>query len=80
MAKRVRIVTAREIKGRKTLGNKVYEYIYYTLPLNLYVRKNVIERWGTEFIVESDPDRGIVVIKPKRLAEQEGYKIEEESK
>jgi hypothetical protein len=77
VSKRVRVVSAREIKGRKVIGEKVYEYVYYTLPLNLYVRKNVIEKWGKEFVVESDPDNGIVVIKPKKLAEQEGLKIEE---
>jgi len=76
MPKRVRVVSAREIKGRKVIGEKVYEYVYYTLPLNRCVRRNVIERWGREFIVESDPDNGIVVIKPKKLAEQEAAKAE----
>jgi hypothetical protein len=72
MAKKVRTVKAREIRGRKVLKGKVYEYTYYTLPLNIYIRKSVIEKWGPEFVVETDPDQGIVVVKPKKLAEGEG--------
>jgi hypothetical protein len=68
---RIREVTVREIKGRKTLGGKTYEYVYYTLPLNLYIRKHIVEKWGKEFIVERDDDKGIIIIKPKKLAEEE---------
>ncbi len=67
---RIREVTVREIKGRKTLGGKTYEYVYYTLPLNLYIRKHIVEKWGKEFIVERDDDKGIIIIKPKKLAEE----------
>ncbi len=71
MPGKVRTVRVREIRGRKVLKGKVYEYTYYTLPLNIYVRKSVVERWGPEFVVESDPDKGIVIVKPKKLAENE---------
>ena len=68
---RVREVRVREIRGKKMLGDKTYEYVYYTLPLNLYIRKHVVEKWGTEFIIERDDDKGIIIIKPKKLAEAE---------
>ncbi len=71
MPMKTRTVRVREIRGKKTLKGRTYEYVYYTLPLNIYVRKNVIEKWGPEFVVESDPDKGIVIIYPKALNRQE---------
>jgi len=62
----VRSAVARKVIGKKVVKNKVYTYTYYTLPLNLYLPKSVIERWGTEFIIERDDERGIITIKPKK--------------
>ncbi|ESQ22923.1 MAG: hypothetical protein MGAcid_07420 [uncultured Acidilobus sp. MG] len=66
---KVRHVKAREIKGRKEVGSKVYEYEYFTLPLNLYVKKHVIERWGSEFTIEVDEDTGVICVKPKSIGD-----------
>ena len=62
-------MVARKIKGKKEVDGKVYEYEYYTLPLNLYVKKHVIDRWGDNFIVEVDEDTGVVCIKPKEVGD-----------
>ncbi len=65
MAITSREVVVRKIIGRKTVKDKTYTYTYYTLPLNLYIPKSVVDKYGTEFIVEKDFDRGVITIKPK---------------
>ncbi len=60
-----RIVEARRIVGKKTVNGKVYEYDYYTLPLNLYIPKSVIERYGTRFVVRFDEVSGTITILPQ---------------
>ncbi len=60
-----RSVTVRKVVGRKVVKDKVYTYTYYTLPLNLYIPKNVVEKWGTEFIIERDNEKGVILIRPK---------------
>ena len=67
-----RLAVARKIIGRKKVKDKIYTYEYYTLPLNLYLPKSMVEKWGTEFIVERDDERGIITIKPKKLEESKG--------
>ncbi|MGC9071680.1 MAG: hypothetical protein ACP5HK_03160 [Acidilobus sp.] len=66
---KVRHVKVREIKGKKEVGSKIYEYEYYTLPINLYVKKHVVEKWGGEFTIEVDEDTGVVCIKPKSIGD-----------
>lgn len=61
-----RTASARKIIGRKVVKGKVYTYEYYTLPLNLYIPKNMIEKWGTEFIVERDEEAGKITIIAKK--------------
>jgi hypothetical protein len=61
-----RDVTVRKVVGRKTVKDKVYTYTYYTLPLNLYIPKNVVEKWGTEFVIEKDDEKGTIIIRPKK--------------
>jgi len=61
-----RDVTVRKVVGRKTVKDKVYIYTYYTLPLNLYIPKNVVEKWGTEFVIEKDDEKGTIIIRPKK--------------
>jgi hypothetical protein len=61
-----RDVTVRKVVGRKIVKDKVYTYTYYTLPLNLYIPKNVIEKWGTEFVIEKDDEKGTIIIRPKK--------------
>jgi hypothetical protein len=39
------------------------------LPLNLYVKKHVIERWGNEFTIEVDEDTGVICVKPKSIGD-----------
>jgi len=40
--------------------------------LNLYVPRNIVERYGYEFVVIRDEDKGIITIMPKKLAEEQG--------
>ena len=57
----------KKISGRKVVRGKTYTYEYYTLPLNLYIPKSMVERWGEEYIVERDIEKGVVLIKSKKL-------------
>ncbi|MEM2157412.1 MAG: hypothetical protein QXO72_00130 [Sulfolobales archaeon] len=61
-----RDVTIRKVVGKKTVKDKVYTYTYYTLPLNLYIPKSVVDKYGTEFVVEKDDEKGTIVIRPKK--------------
>ena len=63
---RVREVKAKEMIGRKIVRGKEYVYKYYTLPLNLYLPKGMVERYGTEYILELDETRGVITIRPKK--------------
>ncbi len=69
MVVRRRTVTAKKITGKKTVKDKVYQYEYYTLPLNLYLPKSMVEKWGTEFIIERDEEKGRITIYSVRSVE-----------
>ncbi len=73
---RVRKVEVRKIIGRKNIKDKTYQYEYYTLPLNIYIPRNVVERWGTEFVVIRDDESGTVTIMPRKLAKEKGFKVD----
>ncbi|MCC6016192.1 MAG: hypothetical protein LM582_04010 [Desulfurococcaceae archaeon] len=73
---RVRVVTVRKITGKKSIKDKVYTYEYYTLSLNLYVPKDVVERYGSEFVIIKDEEKNIITIIPKKIAEEQGIKVE----
>lgn len=70
MAITSREVVVRKIIGKKTIKDKTYTYTYYTLPLNLYIPKSVVDKYGTEFVVEKDFDKGVIIIKPKSLTKK----------
>ena len=74
---KVRMVEARRIMGKKHVRDKMYSYDYYTLSLNLYVPRNIIEKYGREFVVIKEEGTGVVTIMPKKLAEERGIKVEE---
>lgn len=67
---------ARKITGKKSIKEKTYTYEYYTLSLNLYIPKDVIERFGPEFIVLKDEEKNTISIVPKKIAEEQGIKVE----
>jgi hypothetical protein len=73
---KVRVVTVRKITGKKSIKDKLYTYEYYTLSLNLYVPKDVVERYGSEFVVIKDEEKNVVSIMPKKIAEEQGIKVE----
>jgi hypothetical protein len=60
-----REVEAKRLVGKKSVRGKVYEYEYYTLPLNLYIPKSMVEKFGTKYMLEVDEDSGIITIKPR---------------
>ena len=61
-----RPASARKAVGKKKVNGKTYTYEYYTLPLNMYLPKRMVEKWGTEFIVERDEKSGRIVIASKK--------------
>ncbi len=60
-----REVEAKRLVGKKLVRGKVYEYEYYTLPLNLYIPKSMVEKFGTKYMLEVDEDNGTITIKPR---------------
>ncbi|MBW9140459.1 MAG: hypothetical protein MPF33_06140 [Candidatus Aramenus sp.] len=60
-----REVEAKRLIGKKSVRGKVYEYEYYTLPLNLYIPKSMVEKFGTKYTLEVDEESGTITIKPK---------------
>ncbi|MEM0014805.1 MAG: hypothetical protein QXX81_06165 [Zestosphaera sp.] len=70
MSVRRRKVTARRIVGKKVVKDKIYQYEYYTLPLNLYIPKSMVERWGVDFVLERDEENGRITITSAKLAEK----------
>ncbi|MEM0371918.1 MAG: hypothetical protein QXG46_05085 [Ignisphaera sp.] len=73
---KIRIVNVRKIMGRKNIKNKLYTYEYYTLSLNLYIPKDVVEKYGNEFVVIKDEEKNIISVMPRKVAEAQGVKIE----
>ena len=66
MLRKIKEVKARKNIGRKTIRGKQYTYEYYTLPVNLYLPKKYVEKFGTEFTVEINEDKGTITIKPRK--------------
>ncbi len=60
-----REVEAKRLVGKKNVRGKVYEYEYYTLPLNLYLPKSMVEKFGKKYMLQVDEDSGTITIKPK---------------
>ncbi|MEW9491410.1 MAG: hypothetical protein TQ35_0004315 [Candidatus Aramenus sulfurataquae] len=60
-----REVEAKRLIGKKSVRGKIYEYEYYTLPLNLYIPKSMVEKFGTKYTLEVDEESGTITIKPK---------------
>ncbi|UXD21489.1 hypothetical protein IPA_04790 [Ignicoccus pacificus DSM 13166] len=75
---RRRQVKVREVLGRKIVNNKEYKYTYYTLPLNIYIPKHIVERYDRDYILEINPETGEIRAYPKKLAEQKEQKQEEQ--
>ncbi|MEM1622926.1 MAG: hypothetical protein QW780_02375 [Sulfolobales archaeon] len=66
MSVRRREARVKKISGKKSVRGKTYTYEYYTLPLNLYIPKSMVEKWGEEYIIERDEERGMILIKSKK--------------
>ncbi|AKV74575.1 MULTISPECIES: hypothetical protein [Metallosphaera] len=60
-----REVEAKRLVGKKQVRGKVYEYEYYTLPLNLYIPKSMVEKFGKRYMLQVDEDTGTITIKPR---------------
>lgn len=60
-----REVEAKRLVGKKLVRGKVYEYEYYTLPLNLYIPKSMIEKFGTKYMLQVDEESGTITIRPR---------------
>ncbi|MEM1542280.1 MAG: hypothetical protein QW101_03915 [Ignisphaera sp.] len=72
---KIRIVNVRKIMGRKNIKNKLYTYEYYTLSLNLYIPKDVVEKYGNEFVVIKDEEKNVISVMPRKVAEAQGVKV-----
>jgi len=74
---RVRNATVREVVGKKVVKDKLYKYTYYTLPLNIYIPKHVVHRYGREYIVIVNTETGEIRAMPKAIYEQKKKMAEE---
>ncbi|MEM2006067.1 MAG: hypothetical protein QXG17_04865 [Sulfolobales archaeon] len=66
MSVRRREAKVKKISGKKNVRGKTYTYEYYTLPLNLYIPKSMVEKWGEDYIIERDEEKGMILIKSKK--------------
>ncbi len=73
---RTRETEAKEIVGKKVLKGKVYSYTYFTLPLNIYLPKHIVERYGKKFVLKMNTETGEIYIAPKSLLEDKQKKEE----
>ncbi len=66
--KKVKEIKARPIKLRKrdSAGN-VKEYNYYIVPLNVYINKPMVNRWGIKYLIEMKKCKDEIVIRLKPL-------------
>ncbi|MCS7111355.1 MAG: hypothetical protein N3D82_03790 [Ignisphaera sp.] len=74
---RIRRVEVRRIIGHKNVKDRIYSYEYFTLSLNLYIPRNIVEKFGSNFIVVRDEEQGIITIMPQKLAERKGIRVEQ---
>jgi hypothetical protein len=77
---RMREATVREVVGRKVVKDKLYTYTYYTLPLNIYIPKHIVHRYGKEYIVIINTETGEIRAMPKALFEEKYKKSLDEAK
>jgi len=61
-----RVVELRQVVSRKVVNGKTYEYPAYTLPLNLYIPKSMVQKHGTKYYLQVDEETGTITIKPIR--------------
>jgi len=50
--------------GKKTVKGKTYEYEYYNLPLNLYIPKSMVQKYGGKFLLHYDLSTGVITLTP----------------
>jgi len=75
--KRVRNALVREVVGKKVVKDKLYKYTYYTLPLNIYIPKHVVHKYGREYVVIVNTETGEIRAMPKVLYEEKKKIVEE---
>jgi len=75
--KRVRNALVREVVGKKVVKDKLYKYTYYTLPLNIYIPKHVVHKYGREYVVIVNTETGEIRAMPKVLYEEKKKMVEE---
>jgi len=59
-----RVVEVKKLVGKKTVKGKTYEYEYYNLPLNLYIPKRMVQKYGTKFFLHYDLESGVITLTP----------------
>jgi len=67
--KRIRNALVREVEGKKVVKDKLYKYTYYTLPLNIYIPKHVVHKYGREYVVVVNTETGEITAMPKVIYE-----------
>ncbi len=75
---RVRDAHVREVVGKKVVKDKLYTYTYYTLPLNIYIPKHIIHKYGKEYVVIINSETGEIRAMPKKLYEEKYGKQKKE--
>ena len=62
--KNTRRIELKRVISRKVINGKSYEYPAYTLPLNLYIPKSMVQKYGTKYLLQVDEETGVITIKP----------------
>lgn len=71
-----RIVEARKMIGKKIVKDKEYSYEYYILPLELYIPKEIIQRFGTKFYLQFNEETGKITIEPLGVKNDSTRKVD----
>jgi hypothetical protein len=65
-------IKAKPLKLCKRNSTGIKEYRYYIVPLNIYINKHYVEKWGKEYVIEIKKcDREITIrLRPLYLSKQ----------
>ncbi len=70
--KNIKKIKVRPITLRKRTTNGYKEYRYYIIPLNLYINKAFIEKWGYKYELEITKCQDEIVLKVKPIKTASG--------
>ena len=72
---KIRDAHVREVVGKKVVKDKLYTYTYYTLPLNIYIPKHIVERYGQKYKVVVNRETGVILLYPEGITCDKAFNI-----